>query len=32
MGAAKVTNVLNFIVAEDAILRAANAKLDELSL
>ena len=27
----KVTNVLNFIVAEDSILRAANAKLDELN-
>ncbi len=27
----KVTNVLNFIIAEDSILRAANAKLDELS-
>ena len=26
----KVTNVLNFIIAEDSILRAANAKLDEL--
>ena len=27
----RVTNVLNFIVAEDSILRAANAKLEELT-